>query len=222
MNEPDKKKPITYIALGGLLGPLLFTFMTIVCSSLRPYYSHMNQFISELAATETPYAHLMNYAGFIPAGLLCAVFGISLLPLLPGSIVGKIGATLICLFGIGMASAGWFSCDEGCPQKDGSFHNRIHNGISGFAFLLLVIGILLIGFAFRKTGFLKKYWIYCLITAFVAGGFMILLSRSLESPAGKGLWQRLFLLTVFLWLSITSVRIFNFDNSRSAIRKSPH
>ena len=214
MNEPGKRNPITYLSLGGLLGPLLFTLMTVICSDLRPHYNHMNQFISELAATGTTYAALMNYAGFIPVGLLCAMFGISLLPLVPRSIVGKIGAILIGLFGIGVVLAGALSCDEGCPPKDGSFHNRMHNGISGFAFLVLIIGILLTGLAFRRTDFQKRYWIYCLVTAFVSGVFMILLSNSLDSPTGKGLWQRLFLLTVFVWLSITGVTVFNFRNSR--------
>jgi hypothetical membrane protein len=222
MENLDKNSPVKYLSLGGLLGPSLFTLMTIICSALRPHYNHTNQFISELAASGTPHAGLMTYAGFIPAGMLCAMFGISLFLWLRGSISGRIGGILISLFGMGVVLAGFFPCDEACPQKDGSFANIIHNGVSALAFLALIIGILLVSLAFRKTGFQKKYWVYSLATALISGVLMIGLSNALESPTGKGLWQRLFLLTVFLWLSVTGVKLFNFNRNRPGIQQLSH
>lgn len=64
-----------FLSLGGVAGPVLFTSVTLVCASLRPGYGHISQFISELGASGTPHALLMNLAGFIPSGLMLAALG---------------------------------------------------------------------------------------------------------------------------------------------------
>jgi hypothetical protein len=211
-----KKHAIIYLSLGGLAGPILFTLMTIICSSLRTDYNHINQFISELAATGTSNADLMNYAGFIPSGLMVTAFGVSLLLLLPKSVLGRMGSVLISLFGVGVVLAGSFSCDVGCPPENGSIDNLIHNAVSGPAFLSAIIGIFLLSVKFRRLVFWKRIWVYSLISAIAATVFMILLIISLESPTGKGLWQRLLLATIFLWLAITAVKLFNFVRNNFA------
>jgi hypothetical protein len=38
------------LALGGVAGPVLFTTLVIVCAALRPGYSHLYPFMSELGA----------------------------------------------------------------------------------------------------------------------------------------------------------------------------
>jgi hypothetical membrane protein len=49
--------------LGGVAGPILFSVVVVVSAALRVDYSHIADFISELGATGTPHADLMNYAG---------------------------------------------------------------------------------------------------------------------------------------------------------------
>jgi hypothetical membrane protein len=205
------KKPAAFLSLSGLIAPILFTSMTVICASLRPGYSHADQFMSELAATGTSHADLMAYAGFIPSGLMCTVFGISLLLLLPKSILGRIAAVLVIFFGIGVVAAGFYPCDEGCPQQDGSTANMIHNQVSGLAFMSMIVGIFLNGIAFRKFDFWKTTWLYSVASALLATVFMILLLNSLESPVNKGLWQRLLLATIFLWMMILGTKLFNFS-----------
>jgi hypothetical membrane protein len=39
---------VRYLALGGVVGPVLFASVVILCAALRPKYSHVSQFISEL------------------------------------------------------------------------------------------------------------------------------------------------------------------------------
>jgi hypothetical membrane protein len=205
------KRPAAILSLGGLIGPILFTVMTVACASLRPGYSHVDQFMSELAATGTSHAGLMTHAGFIPSGLLTTVFGVSLLLLLPKSILGRMAAVLVMLFGIGVVAAGFYPCDEGCPQQDGSTANTIHNTVSGLAFFAMIAGILLNGIAFRKFNSWKTMWLYSVASALFATIFMILLLNSIESPVNKGLWQRLLLATIFLWMMIISIKLFNFS-----------
>lgn len=213
-----KRSVIKYFSLGGLFASVLFTLMTLICSGLRPGYDHTNQFISELGATNTLYAALMNYAGFIPSGLMIILFAISLLSLLPRSVAGRFGGVLVSIFGTGVILAGFFSCDQGCPQEDGSFENMMHNAVSGPAFLSVIIGILLLAFAFRKSIRWSRLWIYSLISSLIAGLFMILLLSSIESRELTGLWQRLLLATVFLWLSIISINLFRFNSVVRSVR----
>ena len=203
-----KKRAVIYFALGGVVGPILFTMMTLICSGLRLNYDQIHQFISELGATGTSYADLMNFVGFIPAGLMIALFGISLFQL-PKHLMKDIGASLIFLFGVGVVIAGSFSCDPGCPQQGGSFENSIHDGISGPAFLSASTGILLIGFSLRRSLFWKTLWVYSLVTALFAYSFIFLLINSLDSRIYTGLWQRLLIATIFLWCGIVGLKMFN-------------
>jgi hypothetical membrane protein len=202
-----KRNNLNILSLGGIIGPVLFISAILVCASLRPNYSHVSQFISELGATGTPNAGLMNYLGFIPSGLMIASFGIALLMLIPKSITSRIGSVLVTLFGIGMAVVGFFSCDIGCP-REGSFENMIHDQISGPIFLSVIIGILLLGISFRNYTLLRNLWLYSVVTGLISFGFMAGLINSIESNHLIGLWQRMLLGTIFLWCVIVSLKIF--------------
>jgi hypothetical protein len=68
---PDRCKQgaevkVRLLCLGGVAGPALFTAVVILCAALRPNYSHVAQFVSELGARGTSHAELMNLAGFVP------------------------------------------------------------------------------------------------------------------------------------------------------------
>lgn len=207
-----EKTNFKFLALGGVIGPILFTVTTLICAGLRPGYSHIHHFISELGATGTPDAALMNWFGFIPSGILISSFGLSLTLLLPKKILARAGSVLVMLFGLGMTIVGFFSCDEGCP-RDGSLENNIHDQISGPVFLCAIIGILLLGIAFRRLPYWKKLWLYSIISAILSIVFLILLINSLEAYKNTGLWQRLLLFTIFLWFGITGIHVFKYWRS---------
>ncbi len=59
-----------FLALGGAAGPVLFATAVVVSGELRPEYSHVTRFMSELGEAGGSRSYLMNYGGFIPAGLL--------------------------------------------------------------------------------------------------------------------------------------------------------
>ena len=53
--------PIRPLLLTGLVGPIVFAITVAFVGSLRPGYSHVNQFISELGETGGRLAWVMNY-----------------------------------------------------------------------------------------------------------------------------------------------------------------
>lgn len=197
-----------YLALGGVTGPILFTITVSICAYLRPDYRY-TQFISELGATNSPNASLMNYVGFMISGLMIISFGVALIMHAKGKL-GNIGSVLILLFGTGMFVVGIFSCDVGCP-REGTFENTIHDQVSGPAFLSAILGILLCGFSFRKLPSWSGLWLYSGISAVVAFAFMVALATSIEAYTVTGIWQRLLLATIFVWCAISGWKMFRLE-----------
>ncbi|MCM4173068.1 DUF998 domain-containing protein [Arenibacter sp. TNZ] len=202
-----KNNNLKILSLGGVLGPLLYTTVVLISAGLRPNYSHVSQFMSDLGATGSPNADFMNYMGFIPSGLMIASFGISLIMLLSNSLTSRIGSVLVTIFGIGMVVVGFFSCDIGCP-REGSLENTIHDQISGPIFLSVITGILLLGISFRKHSVLKRLWVYSIITSLLCFGFMAGLINAIESNYLIGIWQRMLLSTIFIWCVVMGLKIF--------------
>jgi len=193
------------LALGGVAGPGIFIAVTLVAASLRPDYSHLANLISELGATGTPYGAFMNYAGFVPAGLLIAAFGVALARALPRQRFATAAAVLVMVFGCGMVASGIFSCDAGCPQGASSLENRIHDTIAPMIFLCLIAGVILLGVHLRRSARRDHLGAYSLVTGACALLFMIALVSSLDTRTMSGLWQRLMLATLFLWCALVGV-----------------
>ena len=207
---------IKLFALGGLIGPILFTLTTLICASLRSDYRHVDDVISELGATGTPNAEFMNWIGFILSGLLIAAFGLSLTLLLPKQFLARTASVLIILFGVGLTAVGFFSCDEGCP-RDGSLENNIHDQISGPIFLCTILGCLTLGFVFKRLTDWRTLWLYSIWSAILSFCFLIALINSLDSYSFTGVLQRLLLLTLFLWFGIVGLHAYKLWRGRMLV-----
>lgn len=211
------KNSLRFLGADGIAGPLLFTLTTVICAGLRPGYSHKAQFISELGATGSPNAYLMNFGGFIPSGILIALFGLSLILILPKRFLALTGSVLIIAFGVGMVIAGIYSNDPPGFQGEGSFENRIHDQVSGLMFLCVIIGIFMLGMLFRRLPAWHGLWLYSLVSALIALVLFITFINSIDSRTYTGMWQRLFLLSIFLWLGIVGRHIFKASSGSSVI-----
>lgn len=197
-----------FLSLGGVAGPVLFTAVVIVCGALRPDYSHATQFISELGARGTSRAALMNFAGFVPTGLLLASFGVSLAFLLPRHTTSVLAAACITVFGLGITVAGIYSCDPGCPNQGASWEATLHDRVAAVTFLSGIAGSALLAYLFRGLTTWRSLWLYSAISSAVAFGFLIASTASVESRWLTGLWQRLFIGTLYLWCMVVSLRAF--------------
>jgi hypothetical membrane protein len=204
----SKTTSMWILSLGGVAGPVLFSLITVVSAALRPEYNHTTSFISELGASRTPYASTMNYLGFVPAGLLLAAFGISLMSITPRHALTVVGSALVVLFGLGVAASGIFSCDPGCPVSGGSPENVIHNGIGPLAFISLACGVGLLGIEFRRLPYFQPFSLYSIVTSILGLLFIVAIVSSLEAKTLTGLWQRLFLATLFPWCAVIGIRAF--------------
>ena len=198
------------LALGGLAGSILFFSISLISSLIYPGYSPVHNFISALGASGAETEYIMNYVGFIPSGFLFVLFSISLLAQTAHKLLPKIGSILIMAFGIGMVGAGIFSCDIGCPS-DGSIEALIHDQISVIMFNLVILGILLFGFVFKKMPKFNNLSTFSFVTGVVSIILLAIMISTIESRNMTGLWQRLFLLSIFVWCSVVGIKIYRVD-----------
>jgi hypothetical protein len=203
------------LILGGVAGPVVFASAVLAAAAGHPDYSHVAQFMSELGATGAPRAGLMNYAGFIPAGMLLTGFAVSLMHALPRQPLIAAGAVLVMLFGIGVVAAGVFSCDLGCPTSGGRIENQIHNAIGPSCFVCVIAGAGVLGWQFRNVPDWRGLSAYSLATSAVALCFFLGLVSSLEARVWTGLWQRLMLGTLFSWCVVIAAHAFRLEARRS-------
>jgi len=197
-----------FLALGGLAGPILFISLIILCGALRPGYSHVTQFISELGETGGSHAALMNLLGFIPTGLLLAAFGVSLAYGFPRSSLCLAAAILLVVYGLGITGAGLYSCDPGCPSQHLSFDGMMHRVVSISAFLAGILGIALWARCFRSIAAWRSLSRYSAVSSAMALVFLLLVGATEQSRVFTGVWQRLSMLTMDLWCALVGLRVF--------------
>ncbi len=192
------------LLIGGIAGPVIFTLLTIICGSLRPGYNHLHNFISELGASTTPNSQLMNLLGFIPTGISFMAFGLGLWMAVPAKKKLKLASALMFIFGLGVMLAGFFSCDVGCPLN-GTTEAVVHDRVSLVAFFSAITAMFLFGSFFKGSN--KNLSVYSKFSAVATLLFLAAMILSYPFEALSGLWQRLMLLSIFLWSSIVAIRI---------------
>ena len=197
----------------GILGPLIFFITTFVVSALQPDYHTQSQMISELGATGVAYAQAFNYLGFLPNGILITVSGAYLFGLLSNSQINPLPAILIIIHGLGMVLATWLSCDVSCTPAEPTWQQLGHNIIGSIKFPALHLAILILAIQLFKHN-ISKAMAYGSLAAFVISTvFMILFVLSVPSRELTGIYQRLFIGSIYLWLAAVS---FSMEKALSA------
>lgn len=132
------------------LGPLMVFLVTIIGGAGFPNYSHSSQFISELGATGAPHADLVNFGGFLPAGLFVCTFAVLAWRALPRSFAASIGMVGIFLFGLGYLVAVVYPCEAGCRPAAPGLSQTIHNALGLAGYLSAPLALALLGWKARS------------------------------------------------------------------------
>jgi len=194
------------LALGGIVGPLLFAAVAVVCGALRPGYSHVTQFVSELGETGGSHSALMNLLGFVPAGLLFVAFGVALGHVAPRTASSVVAALLIVVYGLGVTGAGVYSCDPGCPTDNLSRAAALHLALSMTAFVAGIAGMALWAYCFRARRGWRPLWRFSAVSSALALALLVVFLASQPTRSLTGVWQRLFVATLDLWCAIVGWR----------------
>lgn len=178
--------------------------LTVVGGQYFPNYSHASQFISELGALGAPNAPVVNFAGFLPAGVLISAFALLAWQILPRSRKSTLGMIGLLLYAMGYIAAAFFPCEAGCRPPQPSLSQVVHNilGLSGYVFAPLTLAIL---------GWGAREWPnshHLSIVGFVGSGFalagLVLLSPDFQYV---GIAQRVLEASVLAWVVVCSFYI---------------
>jgi len=191
----------------GFIGVSLLIFTLIFGGLLIENYDITNQFISESYAIDTKHGFFLRLLGYIPSGIIIALFCFLAEKYLEPNLIVKIGLYAIGIFyGLGTTITGIFPCDSGCNKEllNLSASQIIHNITALFMYLLVPFFIILFGLTIRK----RRKWLSILsVLLGLISSILVYLFGSDLLGEYVGLYQRLIEIVFALWIILFSVEI---------------
>ena len=177
--------------------------LTELIGFLRSDYNLINHFISELGAAGAEYSRIINYFGFVPTAFSALIITLLLQSKFSNTRLSRAGLLLVGsgVF-IGYFGAFIFPCDYGCPAE-GSFSQNMHNNLGLIYYLIIPVGLFVLGIGLRKEPIIINPSISFGATFIFLLGFFMMLSPSQINLLG--LWQRLADYTVVVFLIFMSL-----------------
>jgi hypothetical membrane protein len=196
---------LSWIA-AGFLSFLPHLIAIIVATAMRPDFNHKRQFLSELGDRASPTAALFNFFGVMPTGALILVFGVGLALAYRAEPLLRIAGALVAVHGLCRIGAAMFPCDAGCRPLSPSYSQVIHNATATTAFLALTVALFIAG-----AWLIKRRRPFAIIVPTYLLGIVAVAAQALltlGSAASTGLFQRLALGALQLWLVLFSAHIY--------------
>ena len=177
--------------------------LTELIGFLRSDYNLINHFISELGAAGAEYSRIINYFGFVPTAFSALIIVLLLQSKFSNTRLSRAGLLLVGsgVF-IGYFGAFIFPCDYGCPAE-GSFSQNMHNNLGLIYYLIIPVGLFVLGIGLRKEPMIINSSIsFGAAFVFLLGFFMMLNPSQIDL---LGFWQRLADYTVVVFLIFMSL-----------------
>jgi len=197
--------------LCGVLSPVLWAASIVTGGMMRPEFSHVTQYISELGERGSPTELAMRYGGFVPTGLMYMVFAACLIVMFRESRPGMIAAALVGMNGLARIGAGVFPCDVGCGGLAVSQSQRMHSLFASIGFMAIIVAAILWSVVLRRQPRLRA------LAALSAGSgvlglvFLMLMLGNAEPGTARGFFERLSSGTLSFWVFVFAVRLWRLD-----------
>ena len=211
---PERRRRL---ALGGILGPMVFVAAVLVTAAARPEYHHATQTISELGEVGASRAALMNYGGFLLYGVLIIGFAAGLHAEIGNGPADWLGPLLVAIYGLGYFAVAFAPCNPGCTGATPIPSEQAHFLISRVIFLTAVAGPLVLFVRLAKD----PAWagVSYLVLLLSVGGYLLFL---LPIPGlGAGTQQRLFVGCTLGWILVLAWRLFRLNSPTSTSPRAP-
>jgi hypothetical membrane protein len=208
----------TFGVVCGILGPLLWLSLIGVAGAVRPEFSHITQYISELGERGSSTEFLMRYGAFGFTGLLYVCFAAALLAISRDGWYSRLAAGLIGLDGLGRIGAGVFACDPGCRGL--SSNQELHHLFATLGFSSGILAAIAWGYTFHRRGWPQPFTWYSVGTGILALIFLLAMSWSRNPLNTPGLFEHLATGVLSLWLLVFAARLPR--DPDQALRRSAH
>jgi hypothetical membrane protein len=193
--------------LCGILAPVLWAGAIIFCGSLRPQYSHLTQYISELGERGSSTELLIRYAGFVPTGLMHVAFAVFLYAVFKGYRLAAIAALLLAVNGLARIGAGIFPCEVGCAGPRLLLSQKLHSLSSGIGFFALIGAAILWGIFLRRYQRFRWLGLYSVGSGILGLVFLVMMLLDGELRTNTGLYERLSTGVLSLWVLVFAVQL---------------
>lgn len=191
--------------LCGILSPFLWLSLIGLAGSMRPEFSHVTHFVSELGERGSSTEVMMRYAAFGFTGFLYLCFASALLATFRGGWWFTLAAGLIGLDGVGRMGAGVFACDPGCNGLSSS--QELHRLFATVGFLSAILASVTWGVVLRRLNWsLAMFW-YSVGTGGLALSLLILMSWGRNPIRAPGLYEHLATAVLSLWVFVFAMRL---------------
>ena len=191
------------LAACGVAAPLVFTAAVIASSLNYPGYDNLRNFVSELGAVGAPGAAIMNYAGFLPYGILIIAFAVALNRGIRPAAGGWLGPIVLAIYGLAYVGVAVAPCDPGCQSAAPSLRHRMHLLLGDLIFLTAVLG----PFTLYPRMVNDRAWrSLSAVTLVLPAASWVILELSGVGMSGP-LRQRLWLLLLFVWIEVVAIRL---------------
>lgn len=185
-----------------LLFIAVYLLMLFGGAALKPGYSPLSQYISELGASGSAHARLISLFGFIPVGILAALLLCVFAGKVPVRGASRFGYWLLMFEPLAWIGSALAPCDLGCPTS-GSVSQSLHTLLGVFTYLGTALGLLLLATTPAIRPGTRLLWIA------LAGLWMLLFVLMGIEPLQpwRGLLQRLAEWSVYGTLCISAWRL---------------
>lgn len=189
----------------GVIGPVLWLALIATAGALRPDFSHITHYISELGERGSTTESLMRYWAFGFTGLLYVCFAGALLATVRDGWLPKAAALLIALEGVGRMGAGVFPCDPGCGPA--SLSQDLHRVFATVGFGSGILSAILWGFHFRRLPRFRPLSSFSVGTGVIALVSLLFMSWADNPVQTPGLFELLATGILSVWLLVFASRL---------------
>jgi hypothetical membrane protein len=191
--------------LCGVISPVLWLSLIFVAGALRPEFSHITQYISELGERGGPTESLMRYAGFEFTGFLYLCFAATLPAIIQDGWRSVLGSCLIALDGMGRMGAGVFPCDLHCAGVTPTQH--LHYLFATLGFSSAILAAIAWGVIFERHAWLRNLTWYSIGSGLLALVLLLLMMWSARQAGTPGVFEHLATAVLSVWLLVFAARV---------------
>lgn len=185
-----------------LLFVATYLLMLFGGAALKPGYSALSQYISELGASGSEHGRLISLGGFLPVGVLAALLLLVMAPRVPVDGASRLGYWLLMCEPVAWVGSALAPCDLGCPDS-GSISQLLHTLLGLATYPGTALALVLLATAPRMRPATRLLWI-----ALAALWLLLFVLMALPSlQAWRGLLQRLAEWCVYSALCIAAWRL---------------
>lgn len=181
---------------------LFHSGMLLIAGALKPGYSHLSQYISELGASGSAHAVSISWLGFVPFGVLAAIALWMIAPHAPVRGISRCGYWLLACEPLAWIGSALAPCDLGCPDS-GSGSQLLHSALGLLTYLGTALGLLLLSFTPRISPLIRILW----GTLALLWLLLFLMMPAPELQPWRGLLQRLAEWIVYSVLCVSGWRL---------------